>query len=47
LAKRFIDLDPQTNATISLVDEEKWEELKDNNLTLFHLFNDTRPHDRC
>jgi chromosome partitioning protein len=35
-----IDLDPQTNATISLIEEEKWEELKDNNLTLFHLFND-------
>jgi chromosome partitioning protein len=35
-----IDLDPQTNATISLIDEEKWEELKDKNRTLFHLFND-------
>lgn len=35
-----IDLDPQTNATISLIDEEKWETLKDSNLTLFHLFND-------
>jgi chromosome partitioning protein len=35
-----IDLDPQTNATISLIDEERWEELKDKNLTLFHLFND-------
>jgi chromosome partitioning protein len=35
-----VDLDPQTNATISLIDEERWEELKENNLTLFHLFND-------
>ncbi|MDL5052168.1 AAA family ATPase [Oscillatoria laete-virens NRMC-F 0139] len=35
-----VDLDPQTNATISLIDEEKWEELKDKNATLYHLFND-------
>ena len=35
-----IDLDPQTNATISLIKEEKWEKLKDNHQTLFDLFND-------
>lgn len=35
-----IDLDPQTNATISLINEERWEELDKNNQTLFHLFND-------
>ena len=35
-----IDLDPQTNATISLIDEEKWEDLKDKNLTLYDLFQD-------
>ena len=39
-----IDLDPQTNATISLIAEEKWEELKDNNLTLYHLFHDKLEH---
>jgi chromosome partitioning protein len=35
-----IDLDPQTNATISLISEEKWEELDEQKQTLFHLFND-------
>lgn len=35
-----IDLDPQTNATISLVDEERWEQLDSAGETLFHLFND-------
>src|SRR5690606_27905035 len=35
-----IDLDPQTNATISLIDEEEWEKLDKNNQTLFNLFND-------
>lgn len=35
-----IDLDPQTNATISLIPEEKWEELDSNGSTLFQLFND-------
>lgn len=35
-----IDLDPQTNATITLIDEDKWEELDSQNRTLFHLFND-------
>jgi len=35
-----IDLDPQTNSTISLIDEDKWEELDAQGRTLFHLFND-------
>jgi chromosome partitioning protein len=35
-----IDLDPQTNATISLISEEKWEEVDGNGQTLFHLFYD-------
>lgn len=35
-----IDLDPQTNATIALIDEENWEKLDKNGKTLFHLFND-------
>ena len=35
-----IDLDPQTNATISLIPEEQWEELDDQGSTLFQLFND-------
>lgn len=35
-----IDLDPQTNATIALINEDRWEELKEEELTLFHLFQD-------
>jgi chromosome partitioning protein len=35
-----IDLDPQTNATISLISEARWEALDNKNETLFHLFND-------
>ena len=35
-----IDLDPQTNATIALIGEEKWEYLDKQQQTLFHLFND-------
>ncbi|MDO9069491.1 MAG: AAA family ATPase [Deltaproteobacteria bacterium] len=35
-----VDLDPQTNATISLIPEEKWEELDGDGQTLFQLFND-------
>ena len=33
-----IDLDPQTNATIALIDETDWEQLDNQNQTLFHLF---------
>jgi len=35
-----IDLDPQTNATISLIPEVRWEELDSKGQTLYHLFND-------
>lgn len=35
-----IDLDPQTNATIALIPEEKWEQLDEAGQTLFQLFND-------
>ena len=35
-----IDLDPQTNATVALISETKWEDLDDKNKTLYHLFND-------
>lgn len=35
-----IDLDPQTNATISLISEEQWEKLDESGQTLFQLFND-------
>lgn len=36
----LIDLDPQTNATVSLISEKKWEELDKNGQTLFQLFQD-------
>ena len=35
-----IDLDPQTNATITLISEDKWEELDQQGSTLYHLFKD-------
>lgn len=35
-----IDLDPQTNATVSLINQEEWQECHDNGQTLYHLFND-------
>ncbi|MCK4793138.1 MAG: ParA family protein [Desulfobacteraceae bacterium] len=35
-----IDLDPQTNATIMLIGEEKWEELNKQGYTLATLFKD-------
>lgn len=35
-----IDLDPQTNATISLIPEEHWERLDEEGQTLYHLFQD-------
>ena len=36
----LIDLDPQTNATVTLISEEKWEELDSNGLTIAQLFDD-------
>jgi len=35
-----IDLDPQTNATVMLIGEEKWKELSDQEHTLARLFQD-------
>src|SRR5690242_8713899 len=35
-----IDLDPQTNATIMLIGEERWKELNEQELTLAQLFKD-------
>lgn len=35
-----IDLDPQTNATVSLIGEEQWESLNNDNKTLYQLFKD-------
>jgi chromosome partitioning protein len=35
-----IDLDPQTNATVMLIGEEKWRELNDKGHTLAQLFKD-------
>ena len=36
----IIDLDPQTNATIALIGDEKWEKIDEQGKTVFHLFND-------
>lgn len=36
----LIDLDPQTNATVSLIDETKWLEKDNNGETLLQLFKD-------
>ncbi len=35
-----IDLDPQTNATVSLIDQIYWRQLHDQKQTLYHLFDD-------
>jgi chromosome partitioning protein len=35
-----IDLDPQTNATVALIGEERWESVDKERQTLFHLFSD-------
>lgn len=45
-----IDLDPQTNATVALLGEERWAELNDKGHTLHRLFADalvSDPVDRC
>ncbi|MGF1765760.1 ParA family protein, partial [Aliivibrio kagoshimensis] len=36
----LIDLDPQTNATVSLIKQTEWQEIHDDKQTLFHLFED-------
>lgn len=38
-----IDLDPQTNATVSLMDEEKWRIKNKNGETIYQLFLDKLP----
>lgn len=35
-----IDLDPQTNSTVSLIGEEEWEKRNNASQTLYHLFKD-------
>nr|WP_263327176.1 AAA family ATPase [Neobacillus sp. Marseille-Q6967] len=35
-----IDLDPQTNSTVSLIGEDEWEKRNKTNQTLYHLFKD-------
>lgn len=35
-----IDLDPQTNATVMLINESKWENINSNNRTIHQLFLD-------
>lgn len=42
----LIDLDPQTNATVSLINEETWAEMDKNGQTIAQLFDDQlNPHD--
>jgi chromosome partitioning protein len=36
----LIDLDPQTNATVTLISEEKWEEMDNQGNTIAQLFDD-------
>jgi chromosome partitioning protein len=41
----LIDLDPQTNATVSLIDEETWRDLDKEGLTVAQLFIDALSED--
>lgn len=36
----LIDLDPQTNATVSVINQTEWQTIHDSKQTLFHLFED-------
>ncbi len=36
----LIDLDPQTNATVSLITQEHWKDVNSKGQTIYHLFND-------
>ncbi len=36
----LVDLDPQTNATVTLISEERWEEMDKNGQTVAQLFED-------
>ena len=40
-----IYLDPQTNATVSLIDEQAWKDLDENGLTVAQLFIDALSED--
>jgi chromosome partitioning protein len=40
-----IDLDPQTNATVSLIDEQAWKDLDEQGLTVAQLFIDALSED--
>lgn len=42
-----IDLDPQTNATIMLIGEDRWRELDDKGHTLAHLFKNALDPETC
>ena len=42
-----IDLDPQTNATIQLISEDKWKELDEQGYTLARLFEDALDPDNA
>lgn len=42
----LVDLDPQTNATVTLIKEEQWEEMDQEGQTIAQLFEDRlNPHD--
>ena len=41
----LVDLDPQTNATVMLIGEERWKGLNDRRLTLAELFKDALVED--
>lgn len=36
----LIDLDPQTNATVSVIEQELWQDRHNESQTLYHLFDD-------
>jgi chromosome partitioning protein len=36
----LVDLDPQTNATVSVITQKEWQDRHAKGQTLFHLFND-------
>ncbi|NLU08438.1 MAG: AAA family ATPase [Clostridiales bacterium] len=35
-----VDLDPQTNATVMLIDQDMWKDANDNNRTICQMFKD-------
>ena len=38
----LVDVDPQTNATLSLINEDRWQEWEKSNGTLADVFNNKR-----